>query len=120
MNSIFDRLSSAINVRLPFREPTPVRRLHLSVIRKQLVNALQDCDDRSSQRVAFEIQVANSAQDLWLLRTDVHRCISLAYSQEEASARIDPLAASFIGWLPPHQLATPRRPGAASASARAS
>lgn len=120
MGSIFHRFSSAIHDCLPFSESQPPQRVHLSQVRRLLVSALHDCEDRISQRVAYEVQIALTAQDLWLLRTDVHRCISLAHSQAEASARIDPIAASFMGWLPTHQLASPRRPSRASDRPRAS
>ena len=120
MISIFHRFSSAINDCLSFSDSSPPPRLHLSDVRRQLVDALHDCDDRVSQRVAYEIQIASSAQDLWLLRTDIHRCIALAHSQGEASARIDPITASFMGWLPPHQLASAGRPFRASVQPRAS
>lgn len=119
MESIFHRFSVVINDCLSFNSSQP-QRLHLSAVRRQLVDALHDCDDHVSQRIAFEIQIASSAQDLWLLRTDVHRCIALAHSQDEASARIDPIAASFMGWLPPHQLASAGRLARASAQPRAS
>lgn len=110
MKTIFQKFSAAIKSSKPFKRTPSVRRVPLVSVREQLVRALNDCHDHAAQRVAYQIGVAATAQDLWLLRSDIHQCIAWTHSQAEASARIEPIAETFRGWLPEHQLSPARHP----------
>ena len=105
---MFRRFSDLFRSAGPLTYKTAKTRLPLSAIREQLTSALDDCDDRVSQRVIYQIQIAATAQDLWLLRSDIHQCIARVHSQAEASVRIDKIAKTFDGWLPAHQLSPGR------------
>jgi hypothetical protein len=80
-------------------------RVGLSAIRPKFLATLSDCECDRSQRLAQRIMKAHSADELWALRGDIHQCIAQAYTQSEASARINSLAPLFRGWLPEGRLA---------------
>ncbi|MBW8723242.1 MAG: hypothetical protein JF626_15720 [Polaromonas sp.] len=57
-----------------------------------------------SQRVLYKISVAHTPSELWMLRSDLHQCISQAHTQSEAAERINSLIDVFAGWLPASQI----------------
>ena len=79
-------------------------RLPLEQIRESLQALLHDCTDMRSQRVIYKINVAQTPSELWMLRSDLHQCISQAHTQTEAAERINSLIEVFEGWLPAAQL----------------
>ncbi len=79
-------------------------RLPIEQIRQNLQTLLHDCKDMRTQRVLYKINVAQTAAELWLLRSDLHQCIAHVHSQTEAAERINSLINVFEGWLPDHQL----------------
>lgn len=82
----------------------PVDRVPLEQVRESLLALLHDCRDMRSQRVIYQINVAKTPAELWLLRSDLHQCIAQAHSQGEAAERINSLIEVFEGWLPAGQL----------------
>lgn len=80
------------------------RQLPIEQIRHSLHRALHDCQDIRAQRVIYKINLAKTPADLWLLRSDMHQCISQTHSQRVAVERINSLVDVFEGWLPPSQL----------------
>lgn len=80
------------------------KRLSLENIRHTFHTALHDCKNMGAQRLIYRINVAPTASDLWLLRSDVHQCIAQTHSQSEAAKRINALIPAFDGWLPASQL----------------
>ena len=79
-------------------------RLPLEQIRQRLHQALHDCKGMSAQRTIYNVNVAETAAELWQLRTDLHQCIARAHSQAEADRRINALLDAFGGWIPSAQL----------------
>ena len=79
-------------------------RLTLEEIRHRLHQALSDCKDMAAQRVIYRINVATTPSELWLLRCDLHQCISRTHNQAEASKRVNELLDAFKGWVPARQL----------------
>ena len=79
-------------------------RLTLAQIRQQLYGALHDCKGMDAQRVIYKINLAGTPGDLWLLRSDLHQCISRTHDQAEAARRINALLETFCGWIPAIQL----------------
>jgi hypothetical protein len=73
-------------------------------IRESLRTLLHDCKDMHTQRVIYKINVAQTASELWQLRSDLHQCITKAHSQTEAAERINSVIAVFEGWMPAGQL----------------
>ena len=73
-------------------------------IRESLLALLHDCRDMRTQRLIYQIKVAKTPSDLWLLRSDLHQCIAQTHSQSEAAERINSLIEVFEGWLPADQL----------------
>ena len=80
------------------------QKLTLEQLRQSLQGALVDCSGMPADRLAYKIHVARTAADLWLLRSDLHQCISQAHSQNLAAERINALIPAFAGWLPASQL----------------
>lgn len=89
-----------------FSDPgrAPLHRRPVEQIRESLQTLLDDCQDMRSQRVLYKIRVAQTPSELWLLRSDLHQCISQAHTQTEAADRINSLIEVFEGWLPAGQL----------------
>jgi hypothetical protein len=81
-----------------------ISRLTVEQIRESLQALLHDCKDMRSQRILYKIDVAQTPSELWLLRSDLHQCISQAHTQTEAADRINSLIEVFEGWLPAGQL----------------
>lgn len=79
-------------------------RLPIGQIRESLQTLLHDCKDMRSQRVLYKINAAQTPSELWMLRSDLHQCISQAHTQSEAAERINSLIDVFEGWLPAGQL----------------
>lgn len=84
--------------------PDTPDRMPLEQIRHQLHQTLHDCKSVDAQRIIFRINIADTPADLWLLRSDLHQCISRARDQTEAARRINALLDAFSGWLPAAQL----------------
>jgi hypothetical protein len=76
----------------------------LEEIRQALHLCIQDCRGMAAQRVVYKINLAETAADLWLLRSDLHQCISRTHDQSEAARRINELLDTFRGWIPSAQL----------------
>ena len=76
----------------------------LDKIRRSLHDTMHDCEGVRAQRMIYKINVAQTPADLWLLRSDLHQCISQAHSQSVAAERINSLIPVFEGWLPDGQL----------------
>ena len=88
------------------RDKTPKTDLpvKLDPIREHFYSAMRDCADSRAERMAYKIKVARTASELWLLRSDLHLCISQTHSQSVAAERINALIPAFKGLLPASQL----------------
>jgi hypothetical protein len=84
--------------------PDTPERLPLDHIRLKLHHTLHDCKRLDVQRLGYRINAADTAADLWLLRSDLYQCIARARDQAEAARRINAVLDSFSGWLPADQL----------------
>ncbi len=79
-------------------------RVPIERIRESLQTTLHDCKDMRAQRVIYKINVAQTADELWQLRSDLHQCIAKLHNQTEAAARVNSLISVFEGWVPASQL----------------
>jgi hypothetical protein len=84
--------------------PHPSRGVPLEEIKQALHLCLQDCRGMAAQRLVYKINLAETPADLWLLRSDLHQCISRTHDQSEAARRINALLDIFSGWIPAGQL----------------
>jgi len=84
--------------------PRPSICMPFERIRQGLHLCIQDCPDTAAQKVAYKINLAKTPADLWLLRSDLHQCISHTHDQAEAARRINALLEAFRGWIPAAQL----------------
>jgi hypothetical protein len=69
----------------------------IETIRCQLHEILQDCKDIRTQQLIYQINLASTPADLWLLRTELQRCIIQLHGQLIASERIDRLVSLCEG-----------------------
>lgn len=79
-------------------------RLSIDQLRQRLQAVIEDCREHRTDRMNYKIAIARTPNDLWLLRSDLHQCVSQAHSQAEAANRINSLVPAFQGWLPASQL----------------
>lgn len=82
----------------------PSSTMPLAEIKHALHLSIQDCQGMAAQRVVYKINLAETPADLWLLRSDLHQCISRTHDQSEAAKRINALLGIFSGWIPASQL----------------
>jgi hypothetical protein len=75
----------------------------LQVIRTALRQCVEDCQGIAIDRLTMRIASARTHQELWLLRSDAYRLISLSHCQSVASQRISALLHHFDGWIAPHE-----------------
>ena len=102
MNSVFQRIFST-SKRLP-SESRQSDKLTLLQLQQTLQGAIHDCGGMRAQRVTHKIGLSRNVNDLWLLRSDLHQCISQEHSQSVAADRINKLNSAFAGWVPGSQL----------------
>jgi hypothetical protein len=81
--------------RIPGSCLTGASTLPIETIRCHLHEILQDCKDIRTQQLIYHINVARTAADLWLLRTEMQRCISHLHGPAIASERTDMLISLF-------------------------
>lgn len=82
----------------------PSGTMPIAEIKHALHLSIQDCQGMAAQRVVYKINLAETPADLWLLRSDLHQCISRTHDQSEAAKRINALLDIFSGWIPADQL----------------
>jgi hypothetical protein len=104
VNTVIRRIFGTVAPAFSDSGRAPVNRRPVEQIRDSLQTLLDDCQDMRSQRVLYKIRVAQTPSELWLLRSDLHQCISQAHTQTEAADRINSLIEVFEGWLPAGQL----------------
>lgn len=69
--------------------PRPARPIDLQHLRSALLDSVKDCHSGlPTQRLHARIARATSAQDLWVLRADIHDVISRHHCQTIAVERI--------------------------------
>jgi hypothetical protein len=66
-------------------------------IRSQLHEILQDCKDIRTQQLIYQINLAQTPSDLWVLRIDMQQCITQLHGPAIAIERIDRLISIFEG-----------------------
>jgi hypothetical protein len=104
VNTVIQRLFGITSPAFSDSGRSTVSRLTIEQIRESLQALLHDCKDMRSERVLYKISVAQTPSELWMLRSDLHQCISQAHTQTEAAERINSLIEVFEGWLPAGQL----------------
>ncbi len=77
----------------------------LQAIRTALLQCVIDCENVPAHRLRHKIELAKSAQELWLLRNDAYQLIAQQTSQAVAAQRINSVIGHFEGLLEPGQLA---------------
>ena len=76
----------------------------MALIQQGLHDAINDCDDERALQIRYKIDLAQTPMQLWALRSDVHQCIARLHSERVAAARVNEIAAMFVGWIPDSQL----------------
>ncbi len=76
----------------------------LQRVRSALLLCVEDCDGVQAARLRMQIEAADTAQELWLLRHEAFQVISQLHTQGEAAGRINDLLPLFEGLVAPRQL----------------
>jgi hypothetical protein len=97
------RLLKAIQKPAPASRKTS-RLTDLHVIRTALQHCVEDCQGIAIDRLSLRIASARTHQELWLLRSDAYRLISLSHCQSVAAQRISGLLHYFEGWVAPQEV----------------
>jgi hypothetical protein len=79
-------------------------KMPIDEIKLRMELALHDVKGPGIDRLQYRIRATRSADDLWLLRSDMYQAISMLHSQAEAALRINGLLACFSQWIPTRQL----------------
>jgi len=77
-------------------------------LRRRSLEVLTDCTRPHDERIRGWLHRATTAQQLWLLRSDIYQAIAHRHCEAEAARRVSALAPAFEGWLPPCMLANHR------------
>lgn len=75
------------------------RLTELTSLRTAMLQAVDDCAGSPAQRLQLKIHSARNHHDLWMLRSDAYRLISLQHCQAVADQRISELLHLFQGWM---------------------
>ena len=67
--------------------------------RQRMLQSVSDCSDESALRLRARIHSARSHKDLWMLRSEAYRIISLNHCQSIAVERIEALMHVFDDWV---------------------
>jgi hypothetical protein len=86
--------------RRPSTHPAPARLADIQQARHQMLQSVHDCHDEAASRLRSRIQSARSHKELWMLRSEAYRVISLHHCQSVAVERIDLLMHVFEDTVP--------------------
>lgn len=92
-DSAWQRLMFWLMAPAPQEAAPPLNRL--PGVRDDFVVALADVDTAEARTLADRIDLARSLRELWHLRSDVYRLVSLHHSQYEADQRLAELNRHF-------------------------
>lgn len=79
-------------------------RMTLDEVRAAVTATLKDCTGPLCERMRWRLEATHSAQDLWLLRSEIFHLVSSQHCQAEAAARINALLPAFEPYLPARML----------------
>lgn len=87
------------------RRQRPAKRLSdLHTARSALLAAIDDCQGLNAEQLKRKLGTARHHRDLWMLRSDAYRLISLQHCQAIADERMRHLLHLFEGWVTPTEL----------------
>lgn len=92
-DSAWQRLMFWLMAPAPQHAAPPLNRL--PGVRDDFVTALADVDTFEARVLADRVGLARSLRELWHLRSDVYRLVSLCHSQHEADQRLAELNRHF-------------------------
>lgn len=72
----------------------------VEAVRQQLLAVLDDCHGFECDRLRWRVHMAESGQELWLLRDAVFQVVSNQHCQAQATERINRLVPAFQTVLP--------------------
>ncbi|MDB5873444.1 MAG: hypothetical protein JWQ07_2886 [Ramlibacter sp.] len=76
----------------------------IEVLRERSAQVLADCTRPHADRVRVQLNKAVTAQQLWLMRSDLYQTVARQHCEAEAVRRLNELLPMFEGWLPPGAL----------------
>jgi hypothetical protein len=76
----------------------------VEAVRRQLLEALDDCNGFECDRLRWRLHTAERAQELWLLRDALFQVVASQHCQDQAVQRINGLVPAFRQLLPERML----------------
>ena len=83
---------------------TPMELHSISELRERSLQVLADCARPHDERIRFHLGKAVSAQQIWLMRSEIYQAVAQRHCEAEAARRVNDLLPMFEGWLPPGAL----------------
>lgn len=75
-------------------------------VRRAFLDVVADVQSEDATRLRWQLEQAQSLRELWHLRSDTYRVVSLAHSQTEAEVRVGSLSCHFPARAPRSQFAS--------------
>ena len=105
-NALKPLVKAAHQVSLRLVGPREADSAELAKIRAAMVEHIIDCELRTVRRVRIQLENAQSAMQLWLLRSEVYQAVSEKFGQAAAAERVAALKPLFRRFVPEKQLRT--------------
>lgn len=83
---------------------TQIERHSIGELRERSLQVLADCGRPHDERIRFHLYKADSAQQIWLMRSEIYQAVARQHCEAEAARRVNGLLPMFEGWLPPGAL----------------
>jgi len=77
---------------------------HLEELRRLSLAAVADCAPTEEHRIRGQLARAGTAQQLWLVHSDIYQAVARRHCEFEAARRINALSDAFEGHLPARTL----------------
>ncbi len=84
--------------------PAHKGKLPIDQIKHRMELVLHDAKGADVGRMLYKIRSARSADELWMLRSDLYQIVAMQHNQSEAARRINSLLPCFSQWIGPRQL----------------
>ncbi|MBG9387938.1 hypothetical protein [Caenimonas aquaedulcis] len=86
------------------RSPSAPKPDNLAGIRRQMCRLLQDCPGTARDSVLASLKRAYTADEAWMLRSNVYQCIAHRHGESEARERVNGLIPHFQDLMPASRL----------------
>jgi uncharacterized small protein (DUF1192 family) len=82
----------------------PLELRSIDELRQRSAKLLDDCTRPHADRIRVQLTRAATAQQIWLMRSEIYQTVARQHCEAEAARRLNDLLPMFEGWLPPGAL----------------